>query len=130
MLSDTTSALFSPDPAHVLAAAWDAFDAAGQVADAVAWEPGSDELQALFAAQSCAAGRALLPLPESSRPTGVSTPDAGPAGLEPWVTLLRRVHEALTRLSTEQSAEDRTVLEEAARHAAAGADALAIVRSQ
>ncbi|MET9956005.1 hypothetical protein ABZ135_31295 [Streptomyces sp. NPDC006339] len=130
MLSDTTKSLASFEPQQVLVAAWDAFDVVGRVADAIAWEPEADELHALAAAQACAAGRALLPLPEFGRPMDTPAVAAGPEGLAPWVDLLHQVSAALVRLNDEQSADARAVLTEAARHAAVGAEALAAVRRQ
>ncbi|MFD9033286.1 hypothetical protein ACFVZW_19355 [Streptomyces sp. NPDC059567] len=128
MLSDTMIALDSSEPRQVLAAAWDAFDVARRVADTITWEAGADELQALAAAQSCAAGRALLPLPESGRPVDTPIVEAGPEGLDPWIDLLHQVDASLARLSDGQSTEARGALVEAAGHAAAGAVALASVR--
>ncbi|HEY9373105.1 hypothetical protein [Streptomyces sp.] len=129
-MSDTMNMLGSSEPRQVLAASWDAFDVARRVASTVAWEGGSDELQALAASQSCMAGRALLPLPESGRPLETPVIAAGPEGLDPWVDLLHEVRDALVRLSDEQSAEARAVLIEAAGHADAGARALATVRGR
>ncbi|HEY9373086.1 hypothetical protein [Streptomyces sp.] len=130
MLSDTMNMLASSEPRQVFAAAWEAFDVAGRVADAVTWEVGSDELQALVAAQSCSAGQALLPPPESGRPAETPVLAEGAEGLDPWVDLLRQVEAALVQLSDGQSAEARAVLVEAAGHADVGATALAAVRGR
>ncbi|WP_327278440.1 hypothetical protein OG609_44325 [Streptomyces sp. NBC_01224] len=62
------AALESAELSGVLAAAWDTFDLVERVADAVTWDGGGDELEAMTAAQACSAGRQLLPLPEHGRP--------------------------------------------------------------
>lgn len=103
----TTSALMvleaqleSDDAAAVLAAVWGAFTVATEVADAIAFEEGSDEMQALSAAQQCMAGRDLLPLPQSGLPVEVPAPAPGAAGLDPYVRLLEHAQKALVRLTT------------------------------
>lgn len=70
-------ALDSTSRAEVVAAVWEAFDVAERVADAVAFEDGSGELQALVAARASTVGRSLLPPPESGRP--VDVPPCRPA---------------------------------------------------
>ncbi|MGW2089693.1 hypothetical protein [Streptomyces sp. NPDC001880] len=122
----------APEPAElsgVLAAAWDAFDLVGRVADAVTWD-GGDELEAMIAAQACSAGRQLLPLPEHGRPYELPPVPPGAAALVPHVRLLRLVQAALDRAAAAEAGEGRAVLERAAGHARSGADALAAVRDR
>lgn len=102
----TTSALMeleaqldSEDTVAVLSAVWDVFTVATEVADAITFEEGSDELQAMMAAQQCTAGRDLLPLPQSGRPVEVTVPAPGAAGLEPYVRLLEHAQRSLVRLA-------------------------------
>ncbi|MFE9636612.1 hypothetical protein [Streptomyces sp. NPDC006463] len=64
--------LDSEDTAAVLSAVWDMFTVATKGADAITFEEGSDELQAMLAAQQCMAGRDLLPLPQSGTPVEVT----------------------------------------------------------
>ncbi|MEU2134149.1 hypothetical protein [Streptomyces sp. NPDC018352] len=123
----------TPNPAElsgVLAAAWDAFDLVGRVADAVTWDGGGDELEAMVAAQACSAGRQLLPLPEHGRPYDLPPVPPGAAALVPHVQLLRLVQAALDRVAAAEAGEGRAVLERAAGHARSGADALAAVRDR
>ncbi|WP_329151200.1 hypothetical protein OG275_38225 (plasmid) [Streptomyces niveus] len=112
----------------VLASAWDAFDLAGQAADAVAWETGSDELQALTAAQACTDARALLPIPQTGRPAARPAVGREATALAPYVGLMRRTGTALAGLDTGEDAESRRALQEASRLAAVAADALGAVR--
>ncbi|MGW3622536.1 hypothetical protein [Streptomyces sp. NPDC000880] len=127
-MHDLETALASGDNSTVLAAGWNAFDLVEGVADSVTWE-GGDELQALAAAQAASAGRGLLPLPGTGRPHDVLPTIPGADALVPYADLMRHVHAALTRLAQAAgiSAETRTVLREAAGHAAAAAGALASV---
>ncbi|MCX4799841.1 hypothetical protein OG497_39035 [Streptomyces sp. NBC_01242] len=124
------AALESAELSGVLAAAWDAFDLVERVADAVTWDGGGDELEAMIAAQACSAGRRLLPLPEHGRPYDLPPVPPGAAALVPHVRLLRLVQAALDRVAATEAGEGRTVLEQAAGHARSGADALAAVRAQ
>ncbi|MER5182646.1 hypothetical protein ABT009_30570 [Streptomyces sp. NPDC002896] len=132
VLKPLDAALDATDRTQVLAAAWETFDVAEQVADAVAFEDSSDELQALVAAQASSAGQILLPLPESGRPIDVPAPAQGAEGLAPYVSLLRHAQVALERMAAEPEVEEdgRAVLQEAADKAAIAAEALAAVREQ
>lgn len=132
MLKPLDAALDSTDRPQIMAAAWEAFDVAERVADAVAFEEGSDELQALIAAQASAAGRDLLPLPESGQPIDVPSPSPGAEGLAPYVSLLHHAQAALERMSTEPGVEDdgRAVMREAAGKAATAAGALLATRER
>ncbi|MDX2839280.1 hypothetical protein PV377_09845 [Streptomyces ipomoeae] len=122
----------STDRSQAVAAAWEAFDVAAQVADTIAFEDGSDELQALIAAQASAEGRSLLPLPESGHPVDVPPLSPGAEGLTPLVSLLRRAQAALERMSGEPGVEEggRAMMREAADKAATAAGALLAVRER
>lgn len=124
--------LDSEDAAAVLAAAWDVFGLAAELCDGITFEEGSDELQAMVAAQKCAAGQDLLPLPETGGPVAATPPGPGAAGLDPHVRLLEHVSDSLTRLSaaTTTGAEARHPLRQAASLAAGAAAALAAVRER
>ncbi|MFJ6934760.1 hypothetical protein [Streptomyces sp. NPDC101132] len=131
VLVDLGAQLDSEDAAVVLAAAWEVFQVCGGVSDAVAFEEGSDELQALVAAQKCAAGRDLMPLPTTGGPVPVPSPGPGAGGLDPYVRLLAHVEQALVRLAaTADSVGEGAaqVLGEAASLASGAAAALAAVR--
>jgi hypothetical protein len=130
VLKPVAVALDSTSRSEVVAAAWEAFDVAERVADAIAFEDGSDELQALVAAQASAAGRSLLPLPESGRPLDVPAPSPGTEGLAPYVDLLRRAQAALERVAAGPGAEEdsRAVLRQAAGEAGTAAEALLVTR--
>ncbi|CAM5252891.1 hypothetical protein [Streptomyces griseomycini] len=113
----------------VLSAAWDAFDVAGRLADALAFDEGSDEIQATLVGIKCTEGRRLLPLPENDRPRETPTPCSGRAGLEPYGALLRHASGALRRLaSVPEYADDAEQLSLVADHAAAAAALLMTVR--
>ncbi|MER5930999.1 hypothetical protein [Streptomyces sp. NPDC002054] len=75
--------LDAPDAATVLAAVWDTLTLITELADATAFEEGSDELQAMAAAQRCSQARDLLPLPTGGEPVAAPVPAAGAAGLDP-----------------------------------------------
>ncbi|GGY17978.1 hypothetical protein GCM10010358_81610 [Streptomyces minutiscleroticus] len=128
-ITDLDTAL-DDDRAHVaLFAAWDAFDVVGRLADALALDEGSDEMQAVLAGIKCTEGRRLLPPPENGLPLKTPTPFPGRAGLEPYGTLLRHVDAALRRLAcVPECANDAEQLGVAAGHAAAAADLLLSVR--
>ncbi|MGC8923527.1 hypothetical protein AB7952_33430 [Streptomyces sp. PG2] len=130
VLKPVAVALDSTSRSEVVAAAWEVFDVAERVADAIAFEDGSDELQALVAAQASAAGRSLLPLPESGRPLDVPPPTSGAEGLAPYVDLLRRAQAALERVAAGPGAEEdsRAVLRQAAGEAGTAAEALLVTR--
>ncbi len=131
-LKPLDSALDSTDRAQVMAAAWEAFAVAEQVADEVAFEEGGDELQAVIAAQASAAGRSLLPLPGAGRPVDVPPLSPGAEGLAPYVELLRHVQATLERAAAEPGAEEdgRTAVREAAGKAATAAGALLATRER
>jgi hypothetical protein len=122
------TALEAVDSSTVLSAAWDAFDLAVGVADAITWQ-GGDELQAMAAAAAGSAGRALLPLPAAGGPREVPTLPADAEALEPFVALMSRTHTALVTLaaSAEGDAAAQDALRQAADHALAAANALALV---
>ncbi|MFI1392544.1 hypothetical protein [Streptomyces griseoaurantiacus] len=61
VLEPVAVALDSTSRSEVVAAAWEALDVAERVADAITFEDGSDELQALVAAQASAAGSPVAP---------------------------------------------------------------------
>ncbi|WP_328741251.1 hypothetical protein OHA91_39595 (plasmid) [Streptomyces erythrochromogenes] len=133
----TTSALMeldarldSKNTVAVLAAAWDAFTLAAEVADAITFEEGSDELQAMAAAQQSMAGRDLLPLPQSGWAVEATAPAPGAAGLDRHVHLLEHVSGSLTRLSSAAviDVEAARSLGRAAELAAGAALALSQVR--
>ncbi|MFI8952183.1 hypothetical protein ACIGO6_37560 [Streptomyces sp. NPDC053750] len=113
----------------VLGAAWDAFDVVGRLADALALDEGSDEMQAMLVGIKCADGRRLLPPPEHGRPLQTGSPGPGRTGLEPYAALLRHVDAALRRLaSVPECADDTEQLHLVAGHAAAAAALLMTVR--
>ncbi|MFD9081689.1 hypothetical protein [Streptomyces erythrochromogenes] len=133
----TTSALVeldarlnSEDTVTALAAAWDVFTLATEVADAITFEEGNDELQAMTAAQQSMAGRNLLPLPQSGRAVKLAAPTPGADGLGPHVRLLEHLSGSLTRLSVAEAtdAEAARSLGRAAELAAGAALALSRVR--
>ncbi|WP_395575776.1 hypothetical protein [Streptomyces sp. BK79] len=133
VLKPLDAALDATDRSEAMAAAWEAFAVAEQVADAVAFEEGGDELQALVAAQASAAGRSLLPLPGSGRPVDVvPRPSPGADGLAPYVELLRHVQAALEQVAAGpgMGEEGRAVVREAAGKAAVAADALLATRER
>lgn len=113
----------------VLGAAWDAFDVVGRLADTLALDEGSDEMQAMLVGIKCAEGRRLLPPPEHGRPLETGAPGPGRGGLEPYAALLRHTEAALRRLaSTPEHANDAEQLVLVAAHAATAADLLMTVR--
>ncbi|MEU9417397.1 hypothetical protein [Streptomyces sp. NPDC048272] len=118
--------LGSEDAAVVLATAWDAFRMTTEVCDRITFEEGSDELQAMVAAQKCAEARGLLPLPETGRPVTFLPPTPGTAGLVPYVRLLEHVGGALSGLRGDEAGAH--VLARAAELASGAAEALASVR--
>ncbi|MFJ4781272.1 hypothetical protein [Streptomyces sp. NPDC088762] len=97
-LRELDSRLDSEDTAVVLAAVWDVFGVATELCDSITFEEGSDELQAMLAAQKCSAGRDLLPLPEVGAPVTAPPPGPGAAGLQPYVRLLEHAGESLHRI--------------------------------
>ncbi|MDG9723755.1 hypothetical protein [Streptomyces sp. DH41] len=128
-ITDLATALDADQGDAVLGAAWDAFDVVGRLADVLAFDEGSDEMQAMLVGIKCAGGRRLLPPPENGRP--LQTPAASPvsAGLEPYGELLRHVGVALRRLaSVPEYADDAEQLNLTAGHAAAAANLLMTVR--
>lgn len=132
ILKPLDEALDSADRSQVLAAAWEAFAAAEWVADSVAFEEGSDEVQALIAAQASAAGRNLLPLPGSGHPVNVPSPPPGADSLAPYATLLRHVQAALEQAAANPGPDDggRAAAQEAASKAATAAEALLATRER
>ncbi|MDT0267648.1 hypothetical protein RM844_15275 [Streptomyces sp. DSM 44915] len=96
-LDDLSRALADPRPEVVLTACWQAFDVGLELAHAVAWQDGFDELQALVTTQLCAEGRSLLPLPRDGDP--VTPPAASPATANRCAELLDGVRAALTSLT-------------------------------
>uniref|UniRef100_A0AAU2K102 Uncharacterized protein n=1 Tax=Streptomyces sp. NBC_00049 TaxID=2903617 RepID=A0AAU2K102_9ACTN len=132
-LMELDAQLDSEDTVAVLAAVWDVFTVATEVADAITFEEGSDELQAMTAAQQCMAGRGLLPLPQSGRAVEVAAPAPGAAGLDPYVRLLEHAEQSLVRVATtaERVGEGaERALGEATKMASRAAVALAAVRER
>lgn len=131
-LEPLDAALDATDRVQVMAAAWEAFAVAEQVADEVAFEDGGDELQAVIAAQASAAGRSLLPLPGAGPPVDVPPLPPGAEGLAPYVELLRHVQATLERAAAEPGAEEvgRAAVREAAGQAATAAGALLATRER
>ncbi|MFD4347412.1 hypothetical protein ACFWQ6_21570 [Streptomyces coelicoflavus] len=129
-INDLAAALDDADRVDVvLGAAWDAFDVVGRLADALALDEGSDEVQAMLVGIKCADGRRLLPPPEHGHPLETGTLGPGKAGLEPYGALLRHVEAALRRLvSVPECADDAEQLVLVADHAAAAAELLMTVR--
>ncbi|MFD9410152.1 hypothetical protein ACFWBN_24515 [Streptomyces sp. NPDC059989] len=124
------SQLDSEDAAAVLAAAWDVLEMTTGLCDAIAFDEGSDELQAMVAAQKCSEGRDLLPLPTTGGPVTAPPPEPGAAGLVPYVRLLEHVGGALARLAAGRSEAEAQGLGRAGELAAGAAAALAVVRGQ
>lgn len=124
--------LDSEDAAAVLAAAWDIFDTITKLADDITFDEGSDELQAMVAAQQCSEGLDRLPLPPTGRPVTAPPPEPGAAGLAPYVRLLERVSASLTRLSVGDVADEASAraLVEVGELASGAARSLAFVRGQ
>ncbi|WP_331743959.1 hypothetical protein OH809_44200 (plasmid) [Streptomyces sp. NBC_00873] len=131
-LNNVSDALADSDVSKVLGGAWDALDLAGRLADAIAWDEASNELQALIAAQECVTARDLLPVPQTGAPLNLAEIEPGTAGLTPYISLLSRAQEALARLAStgDNSADVQSRLSEAARHASAARDALSTVRER
>jgi hypothetical protein len=131
-LNRVSEALAESDAYTVLAAAWDALDLAGRLADAIAWDEASDELQALIVAQECVTARDLLPVPETGVPLNLAEIEPGTAGLAPYIALLDRTHGALVRLASagDGSTDMPSRLREAARHTSAARAALTTVRER
>ncbi|MBT2478136.1 hypothetical protein [Streptomyces sp. ISL-94] len=119
-LMELDARLDSEDTAVVLAAAWDVFGVTAELCDSITFEEGSDELQAMLAAQKCAAGRDLLPLPQTGTPVTAPPPGPGAAGLDPYVRLLEHTRQSLDRLLTTADS-----VGEGAAHALSEATALA-----
>ncbi|MFC5724157.1 hypothetical protein ACFP1Z_28720 [Streptomyces gamaensis] len=119
--------LDSPDLTIVLASAWEAFALGERAADASAWAPGHDEVQALTAAQACAAGRSLLPLPATASVVAEYVPDSEHA-LLPCADLLLHTRNVLDQLAAATVSEGCGHLREAAEHAGRAARALQRVR--
>ncbi|WP_330334400.1 hypothetical protein OHS33_34725 [Streptomyces sp. NBC_00536] len=94
------------DTATALAAVWDVFGLTAELADGIAFDEGSDELQAILSAQKCEEGQRLLPLPETGPPVVAPPPEPGAAGLVPYGRLLEHVTGALTRLSAVGAADE------------------------
>ena len=111
-LATLYEALRSDQPTDVLDASWEAFDLGERAADAVAFTDGFDELQALYAAERCTAGRALFFPPQ----TGDSPPLPEPPeeALKVAAALLRHVHQALTALRSHPQVPTDSVLNAAA----------------
>ncbi|MEU5811538.1 hypothetical protein [Streptomyces sp. NPDC047718] len=131
-LMDLSAQLDSDDTLTVLSGAWDALTVATEVADAIAFDEGSDELQALLAAQQCMEGRDRLPLPTAGRPVSAERPGLWAASLTPYVHLLQHVDAALTRISetADGTAEAQQSLLLTAQLAANAARALSFVRER
>ncbi|WP_371798412.1 hypothetical protein OG963_04005 [Streptomyces sp. NBC_01707] len=131
-LNRVSEALSESDAYTVLSGAWDALDLVGRLADAIAWDEASDELQALVVAQECFTARDLLPVPETGGPLNLAEIEPGTAGLAPYIGLLDRTHGALVRLASagDSSTGAQSSLSEAARHASAAREALTTVREQ
>jgi hypothetical protein len=129
-MADLDEALDSVEMDVMLAAAWSAFSVARQLANDVVWLDGSDDLQAIFAAQACSTDRSMLPPPEWGWPVKPTTPGPGAAALVPYIELLRHTDRALIRLADddEVSGTGVPVLREIAGHARRAAEALAAVR--
>ncbi|MFH8977977.1 hypothetical protein [Streptomyces sp. NPDC017890] len=128
-ITDLVTALDADQADAVLCAAWDAFDVVGRLADALALDEDSDEMQAMLAGIKCADGRRLLPPPEDGRPLQTPAASPGRTGLEPYGALLRHVDVALRRLaSVPECADDAEQLNLTAGHAAAAANLLMTVR--
>ncbi|MFD6936914.1 hypothetical protein ACFWAP_12280 [Streptomyces goshikiensis] len=133
VLMDLDARLDSEDARAVLSAVWDVFTVATEVADAVTFEEGSDELQAMSAAQQCMGGRDLLPVPQDGMPVEVPALGRGAADLGPYVRLLEHAQQALARLvlSADRIGEGaERSLSEATRMASNAAVALAAVRER
>ncbi len=130
-LVELDAQLDSEDGAAVLAAVWDVFTVATEVADAVTFEEGSDELQAMSAAQQCMAGRGVLPVPKSGLPVKVPALAPGAVGLDPYVRLLEHAERSLVRLAAASAGEGaEQALSEATVMASRAAAALAAVRER
>lgn len=128
-ITDLDTALDADQGDAVLSAAWDAFDVVGRLAAALAFDEGSDEIQAMLARIKCTEGRCLLSPPESGRPMETPVMRPGQAWLEPYGALLRHVDVALRRLaSVPEWADDVEPLNVAACYAAVAADHLMTVR--
>ncbi|MER8098381.1 hypothetical protein [Streptomyces goshikiensis] len=130
-LKELDAQLDSEDTAVVLAAVWDVFGMTAEVCHRITFEEGSDELQAMLAGQKCAAGRGLLPLPDTGSPVTAPVPEPGAVGLDPYVRILEHTRNALERLlatadSVGQGAEH--VLREAGELASGASLALTRVR--
>ncbi|MFE3560505.1 hypothetical protein ACFXKW_37495 [Streptomyces sp. NPDC059193] len=82
----------------VFATVWEVFTAVAEVCHQIAFDEGSDELEAMLAGQKCGAARDRLPLPVTGEPVVLAPPDPGAQGLDPFVRLLRHAGEALERL--------------------------------
>ncbi|MEV8534707.1 hypothetical protein [Streptomyces sp. NPDC051211] len=132
-LTDLGAQLDSEDAATVLAAVWDVLTLTAELADAITFEEGSDELQAMVVAQKCSQARDRLPLPARGEPVQATAPPPGAVGLEPYVHLLERARDSVVRLGTtaDQVGEGaKGSLDEVASLAAGAAVALAAVRER
>lgn len=99
----TLRAALKADDSHArLAAAWEVLDLGRQAADAIVWQDGYDEVQALAAGQEAVAGRALLPLPGGSP---VSLSETTPPAAAESAGLLDRAAVVLRQLGEEPAAE-------------------------
>ena len=105
-------ALSSSQPTEILCACWEAFDLGERAADAVAWTEGFDELQALYAAERCTAGRALFFPPQAGESPAL--PEPPEEALRAAAELLRQVHQALTGLTGHPQVPTESALDAAA----------------
>jgi hypothetical protein len=119
-------ALRSTEPTDVLTASWEAFDLGQRAADAVVWEDGFDDLQALAAAHACTEARDLLPLPRDGQPIPLPEPPA--SALADCAAILLATGTALTALSA-RAGTDTSVLLDAAGLAEDAAHALVTLRT-
>ncbi|MEV6685081.1 hypothetical protein AB0N28_07040 [Streptomyces sp. NPDC051130] len=132
-LADLDAQLDSDDTLTILSAVWDVFTVVTKVADAITFDEGSDELQAMSVARQCMAGRDLLPLPQSGSPVNLPAPARGAAGLDPYVQLLEHAQQSLIRLTAtaDRIGEGAKLsLSEATKMASRAAVALAAVRER
>ncbi|WP_159396461.1 hypothetical protein [Streptomyces sp. Sge12] len=125
--------LDAEDTDVVLAAVWEVFGVTAALCHRIAFDEGSDELQAMLAGQKCDAGRNLLPLPTVGTAVEQPPPAPGADGLEPFVRMLTHAGQSLERLlatadSVDEGAE--RALREAGELAAGAAVALSRVRER
>jgi hypothetical protein len=124
-MEDLAAALAGGRAEGVLAASWDVLDVAQRVADAVTWAEGFDEVQAMAAAEACAAGLAGLLPPGDGEPVGV--PGDLSIAVAPCVELLELAARRLTAVAEREPAA-ASRLREVAGHAAGAGRALRVVR--